>query len=335
MYKATFTTAKGSREVAIPLYVTDADQLRAAIQKGKAAGKDQTNNYAQLNKHLIIELMVNRLDRFIGAWTTSYDALIGEKNDWVPLAPGWVKSMMVQESTAGTAGKHLVEVGGDPIKTRFNVLQAIDSWGPQQFLMMQEIEPDLLKKKGLDKVQEHQRALEAEWTTLEGKKTKSAKQQARLTALDNLRFAHPAERRSPTWSRFYAKYPNVDITPKPSSKFKYGDVVAEFLDSGEPGAPKRKHDYSFWIRTAVRWLFEKRRGVSTWSDAVRAFNGVGGRAEFYRAIVLTRARAAAGAAGIKEDVWGGFDCPPAAKTKDGRFRLCAFERVANPCEPRC
>jgi hypothetical protein len=248
----------------------------------------------------------------------------------VPLAPGWVKSMMVQESTAGTAGKYLVERSA--VMTRFNVLQAVDSWGPQQFLMMKEIEPGLLKSKGLDKVMDHQAALEEEWTRLDNKKTRSSRQQKRLDELDKLRFNDAAARRSPTWGPFFRKYPDVDITPKPAAKAKYWDVVVSFLESG---SPKRKYDYSFWIRTGVRWLFEKRKGVSTWADAVRAFNGVGGRAEFYRAIVLTRARAAAGAAGIVDEVWGGYNCPKEARTRDGAFRVCAFERIANVCEPRC
>lgn len=364
MYKSTVNTAKGQREIAIPLYVTDARSLRAAIVKGKAAGADQTRNYKQLNKHLIIEMMLNRLDKYIGAWTTSYDAIIGEPNGWPPLAPGWVKSMMVQESTAGTAGVYLVEVPGTPMKTRFNVLQAIDSWGPQQFLMMQEIEPDLLKKKGLDKVMDDQRALEKEWKVLDGKTSRTAAERDRLTYLDELKFAEPVARRSPTWSTFFFRYPDVRLkagtaasrgtstsststTAPPttstgtsttstgataSKPFKYWDVVVEFL---EAGTPKRKYDYSFWIRAGVRWLFEKRKEASTWSDAVRAYNGAGGRAEFYRAIVLTRARAAAAAAGIKEEIWGGFNCPPDSKTTDGLFQLCPFERIANACEPRC
>ena len=234
------------------------------------------------------------------------------------------------ESMASTAGKYLVETSA--VMTRFNVLQAVDSRGPQQFLMMKEIEPDLLKSKGLEKVIDHQAALEEEWTKLEARKTRTARQQARLDYLDTLRFSHAAARRSPTWGPFVRKYPDVDITPKPSAKTKSWDVVTQFLNGG---SPQRKYDYSFWIRTGVRWLFEKRKGVSTWSDAVRAFNGIGGRADFYRAVVLTRARAAAGAAGIIDDVWGGYNCPPEAKTKDGAFRVCAFERVANVCEPRC
>lgn len=136
MYRVTYTSRHTQREESIPLYVTDASSLRATIVDGKAKGKDQSNNYKQLNKHLLIEMQLNRFDNYLGAYTSQYNAVIGEPNGWAPLAPGWVKSMMLQESTAGSSGVYLVEVPGVPMKTRFNVLQAIDSWGPQQFLMI-------------------------------------------------------------------------------------------------------------------------------------------------------------------------------------------------------
>lgn len=161
-------------------------------------------------------------------------------------------------------------------------------------------------------------------------------QQERLDELDRLKFADIASRASPTWSTFFSEYPNVlmkaGAKTTSTSATTYWDFVVKFLSAG---SPPRKDDYKFWIRTGIRWLFEKRKAASNWSDAVRAYNGTGGRAEFYRAIVLTRARTAAAAAGIKEPIWGGLYCRPGTKTVDGKFKLCAFERVANPCEPRC
>jgi hypothetical protein len=50
-------------------------------------------------------------------------------------------------------------------------------------------------------------------------------------------------------------------------------------------------DYSYWIRVAVRWLFEKYLSMETpsWSGAVQAYNGSGPKAEAYRQRVMDRA----------------------------------------------
>ena len=60
-------------------------------------------------------------------------------------------------------------------------------------------------------------------------------------------------------------------------------------------------DYEFWIRTAIRWLFEKRRRVRSWEEAIRAYNGSGARARHYRDAVRRRARGAAAAQRRGED----------------------------------
>jgi hypothetical protein len=232
--------------------------------------------------------------------------------------------------------------------------------------MIQEIEPGLLKKKGLDKIMDDKAALEKEWQTLDAKKSRSPAETARLKELDELKFSDLVKRERPRWRKFFREYPDVALkptavrrstpggttkadtsttsddtgtapakpSPAPTKRPTYRETVFAFL---EDGTPKRKYTYSFWIRTGVRWLFEKRLQESTWSDAVRSYNGEGARAEFYRAVVLTRARAASISAGIFEEVWSGLACwnKDKAKTKDGTFQLCAFERVANNCEPRC
>lgn len=359
MYRATITTVNRSYEIAVPLYAANLKARRDDLLNAKATGKPLS--YKQLNKQLILEMQLNRLDPLLGRWSAYYDTLIGEPKGWKSLAPGWVKSMMVQESTVGSAGKYLVENAGEPWKTRFNVLQAIDSWGFQQYLMMEELEPGLLKKEGLDKIMDDRLTLAKEFDKLDAKTTRSTAEEARHTYLKGLKYMYPAARRVPNWWHFFTAYPDVDMKPKRASsapksstggtgttgttgtggtsgtagggstRKKYLQVVKEFL---EGGTPKRKYDYSFWIRTGVRWLFEKRMGTPGWSDAVRAFNGEGGRAEFYRAVVLTRARAAAAMAGIDEEIWGGFECSGKKKTPQV-FQLCPFEQSAHPCEPRC
>ena len=68
MYTATYTSAYQQQKVAIPLYVTNAASLRAAIVEGKAKGRDQSNNYKLLNHQLLIEMQLNRFDEYIGKY---------------------------------------------------------------------------------------------------------------------------------------------------------------------------------------------------------------------------------------------------------------------------
>ncbi len=165
MYQAKVTTPKRSYDVAIPLYAANLKARRDDVLKAKAAGRSP--GYKELNKHLIIEMQLNRLDSLIGRWSFYYDTWIGEPKGWKSLAPGWVKSMMVQESTMGSSGRYLVEKADEPWKTRFNVLQAIDSWGFQQYLMIEELEPGLLKKEGLDRIMDDRLKLEKELEKLD------------------------------------------------------------------------------------------------------------------------------------------------------------------------
>jgi N-acetyl-anhydromuramyl-L-alanine amidase AmpD/subtilisin family serine protease len=330
--KATYTSAKTSFDVEVPLYSMNLDRLRKLIREGKVAGTDQSNNYKVLNKKLLVEIQLNRFDHLLSAYCSHYHALIGEPKGWVYLSPGWVKSLMIEESTAGSAGKYLVPVPGVPFKNRFNVLQAIDSWGPQQVIMLQELEPKMLKDAGMANIIADRDKLEAEWQRLEAKARRSTSEQTRLDELDKLRFANPSARRSPTWSKFFKTYVGASATTSTGPASTFWDLVVTFLSSG---TPPRQDSYAFWIQTGIRWIYEKRKSVETWSDAVRAYNGTGGRAEFYRSIVLARARAAAAAAGINDPIWGGLYCRPGVKAVNATFDLCQFEQIANSCEPRC
>lgn len=73
----------------------------------------------------------------------------------------------------------------------------------------------------------------------------------------------------------------------------FQDAVDDFYATA--AGTMRDTDYDFWIRAAVRWLFEKRRSVGTWAEAIRAYNGGGARARRYRDAVTGRARDAAAA----------------------------------------
>jgi len=72
----------------------------------------------------------------------------------------------------------------------------------------------------------------------------------------------------------------------------FQDAVNDFYHTA---SGMRDTSYDFWIRTAVRWLFEKRGHVSSWAEAIRAYNGSGARARHYRDAITHRSRGAAAA----------------------------------------
>jgi hypothetical protein len=69
-------------------------------------------------------------------------------------------------------------------------------------------------------------------------------------------------------------------------------AVKEYFADVPSGSPEKNVDYDFWIQAAVRWLFLKRKSVSSWEEAIRAYNGGGQRARDYRDAVTARAGAA-------------------------------------------
>ena len=75
------------------------------------------------------------------------------------LDPNIVKSMLFQESRMGTSGQHLElppyswsDSTKNPVRSRFNIGQAIDSAGQQQLIMVQEMAPDLVAKYKLNEL---------------------------------------------------------------------------------------------------------------------------------------------------------------------------------------
>jgi len=73
----------------------------------------------------------------------------------------------------------------------------------------------------------------------------------------------------------------------------FQDAVIDFY--ARPGGSMRDTDYDFWIQTCIRWLFEKRGSVRSWSEAIRAYNGSGAGARHYRDIIIRRTMEAANA----------------------------------------
>jgi hypothetical protein len=75
---------------------------------------------------------------------------------------------------------------------------------------------------------------------------------------------------------------------------RFVDAVNEFFASVPKGSPPRNMDYSFWIKSGIRWLIHKRKspGIKSWAEAARAYNGSGAAARAYKKEVVERAEAA-------------------------------------------
>jgi subtilisin family serine protease len=212
--------------------------------------KDKTAIYSN---RWVRQMMYNRFDKAIDTWTKHYNTKLSPATD---LDPKVVKSMAYQESRMGTFGCELIPQPWDwkspvcnPINSRFNILQATDSWGPQQWLMMKEMAPAIFTKYRLDKLE------------------------ARTVWLGM------------TAKQYWAHADFMEALKEFFAHRKAGKNLMGVRDVDLPA------DYDFWIRAAVRWLFEKylRLNNPTWSEAVRAYNGSGPRAERYRKEVMERA----------------------------------------------
>lgn len=242
-------------------------QLANHVANPPAAGRDPTRwnaRRAQLegavtrkttiySRMWIREMMYNRFDVPIAFWTRHYNRVLSPATD---LDPDVVKSMAYQESRMGTSGQHLMLPPYDwnsgtqhPVRSRFNILQAIDSFGPQQWLMMKEMAPGIWTRHGLDALEPR-----AVW----------------LGMSNSAYMSHPT----------------------------FPTALKEFFQARTSGGTNLMgarnvdlhEDYDFWIRTGIRWLFEKyaRLRTRTWREAVRAYNGGGSRAQSYRDRVMAR-----------------------------------------------
>jgi hypothetical protein len=97
------------------------------------------------------------------------------------------------------------------------------------------------------------------------------------------------------WESYIWNYHAVGQT---DGFFQAADAL---LNGAAPGQPPRNQDYSFWIHVMMMWIFEKRRTVATWEEAVRAYNGSGQAAQDYRTAVTDRRDAAAAAGAQHHD----------------------------------
>lgn len=272
---------KGERDIAFwqakaPTFRTAKAKALFGKELRRLKGLQQTRERT-LNRKLIQETMFNRFDQLIDKWTTFYNSKFGFTGANA-LDPNWIKSMFFQESEMGTAGRHMIDPPSGPLsrKTRFNLGQVIDSSGPALLIMIEEMEPALVTTHLQDLRKDLDAAIK-ERKRLQKLSRRSSVERARLIELDRL------SKRS--WETFIWEYKAIG---QPTG---FSDAVAAFFASVPAGQQHRNLDYEFWIRTAIRWLFEKHKGRS-WKEAVRAYNGIGPRAERYRDAVLKRARLA-------------------------------------------
>ena len=235
-----------------------------------------------LNKKLIQETMFNAFDTSIKKWTDYYNKQIGKPNKWDKLDPNIVKSMIFQESQMGTSGQYLYEsprFEGDPM-TRFNLMQAIDSSGSVLTLMMNEMDAKLASKYKIDDVKKD--------LDKSKKRLNELNKKTSLTNIETIELIELNKRsgNGKTWDYYY-------WTDK-----RFYDAWKEF--NKQPLRKDRNVDYDFWIRSGIRWLFEKRKSVSSWSEAIKAYNGSGSRASSYRSNVIKRRNEAKSAYGKKD-----------------------------------
>jgi hypothetical protein len=227
----------------------------------------------ELNRREIQEAMFNRFDQVIAkevAAANTAHGLTGKD----ALDPDLVKAQLFQESQLGTAGEHMSDPPTHPVKTRFNLGQVIDSSALALLTLMEAEHKASITKFTLGNIRQDLAAAQSEKAALEKKKNLTAAETTRLQDLRNL--AHQ------NWETFLWQY------TAPGKTQGFDDAVMDLFSSGKTVA--RNLDYEFWIHLAVFWLFEKKKTVKTWDQAIRAYNGSGARAQHYRAAVVKRAK---------------------------------------------
>lgn len=224
-------------------------------QEGVLGNKEES-----LSEQLLLETMYNRFDSEIVKWVDFYN---NQFNPPKKLPPGIVKSMIFHESRMGTHGDYM-SVGpfdwasqeNHPIKTRFNIMQSVDSSARQQLLMIKEMSgADIYVKYKLNELEKEDKAAAKGLSEAQMYGWRSG---ALRDAMDE----------------FFKK--------RAGGKNLMGT-----------GTHDLNLDYPFWIRTGVRWLFLKYLSLPsksrTWEEAARAYNGSGADAERYKRKVMERA----------------------------------------------
>lgn len=234
----------------------------------------QTNRYLDMNRKLIQESMYNDFDAIIKQWTDYYNESIGEPKGWSKLDANLVKSMVFQESEMGTSGVHLDDISfAETPKTRFNLMQMIDSSGIALTLMMKEMNLTLYNKYDLKVVTSDYYATKKKYRELINKGNLNLSEQRELDKI-NVKVADHWSGAGKQWDSFFWR----------DSRF----IQAWKEFNSEPSGKDRNQSYSFWVRAGIRWLFEKRSSVNNWEEAIKAYNGSGDKANNYKNYVVAR-----------------------------------------------
>ena len=239
----------------------------------------QRGRERRLNQRMIQQTMLNRFDPSIKKWVDHYNAKFGYTGNRA-LDPNLVKAMLFQESQMGTEARPLqVSPAFPEVTTQFNIGQIIQSSAAPLLLMIREEEPALIKAYHLENIDKDLSDAQDELAKLKQVKTPNPTQAARIKELEFLSDKGEGE----GWEGFLWTY----RAPGQSE-----GLLAAIVDFFDLPKSDRNYDYDFWIRVMVRWLFEKRKHVGDWTEAVRAFNGVGTKAREYRDEVTARLTAA-------------------------------------------
>jgi hypothetical protein len=244
----------------------------------------QSKRLKLLNRRLIQASMLNRFDASIKKWTDHYNTKFGFTGKKA-LDPNLVKAMIFEETQMGTSGQHLEVPPSHPVKTRFNVGQMIDTSTMILLELIREDEPTLIATYHLENIEKDLSAAQIELRDLKKVKTPNATQTARIAQLETLSEVY--------WERFMWSYRASGQTTG------FREAVDDYFDL-PAGSTDRNYDYDFWIRASILELFDKRKGVSTWEEAARAYNGAGPRARAYKARVTARMAAAKAAEKAKK-----------------------------------
>jgi hypothetical protein len=183
----------------------------------------------------------------------------------------------------GTAGQHMPQTPPTlpyATKTRFNVTQSVDSSGPILIIMMKEYDKTVASSDTIES-KHHYSQVETDIAEAQRVVKKKEEDKKTLTTTETVTYNDAISRITfngeKKWNEYYRSHPN------------WKKSVTEYF---QQTIPARNFSYDFWIQTGIRWLFEKRKGVSTWEEAIRAYNGTGAGATDYKGDVTTRSKLA-------------------------------------------
>lgn len=243
----------------------------------------QANWLRVLNERLIQGTMFNRFDAEIKTWTEHYNAKFGFTGS-NGADPDMVKAMIFEESQMGTAGPHLDDPPRHPVRTRFNIGQMIDTSSLVLLELIREDEAALVATYHLEDIEKDLIAAQNDLERMNKVARPSVGQQARIAELTRLS--------GRDWEVFMWEYKAA------GEAAGFGAAVVDYF--GDRGGRHRNLSYEFWIRASIRELFGKRKLVSSWEEAARAYNGAGPAARRYKAAVTARMTAAKAAVKAKK-----------------------------------